>query len=294
MTRRGWILFSLLGIVWGLPYLLIKIAVAEIPVPVLVFLRVTLGAAFLLPLALRRAHLARLRGHWIPITAFATLEFITPWGLLSHAEIWISSSTAGLLMASIPILALLITRLLGDRERLGRRRQLGLAAGFAGVFILAGPDLGGDGWAIAEVLLAATCYSAAAVLAARRLGGVPTLPMTAACLMIASLAYLAPAIAAWPVALPSTAAMAAIGGLALPCTALAFVGFFALIREVGVSRTTVVAYVNPAVAVTAGVLVLSEPLTPAIVVAFVLILGGSVLATGPTERAPGRRSPRRA
>ena len=87
MTRRGWILFSLLGIVWGLPYLLIKIAVAEIPVPVLVFLRVTLGAAFLLPLALRRAHLARLRGHWIPITAFATLEFITPWGLLSHAAV---------------------------------------------------------------------------------------------------------------------------------------------------------------------------------------------------------------
>ena len=292
MSRRGWTLFLLLGIAWGIPYLLIKVAVAEIPVPVLVFVRVTLGAAILLPLALRRPQRAGLAGHWGAMAVFATLEFILPWGLLSHAEIRISSSTAGLLMASIPILALVIRRLSGEREHIGGRRRLGLVAGFAGVLVLAGPDLAGDGWAIAEVLLAAICYAAAAVIAARRLGNVPALPMTAACLSLASAAYLVPAMTAWPDAVPSLATIAAITVLAVFCTAIAFIGFFELIREVGVTRTVVVTYLNPAVAVAAGALVLSEPLTSTVLLAFALILGGSVLATGGTRSAPTRGSPR--
>jgi drug/metabolite transporter (DMT)-like permease len=286
VSRRGWILFALLSIAWGIPYLLIKIAVAEVPVSVLVFARVTLGAAILLPVALHRGQFARLAGHWGPLAAFATLEFIIPWGLLSHAEIRLSSSTAGLLMAAIPILAVVITRLGGHREHLGSRRLLGLVAGFAGVFVLAAPDLSGDAVSVGEVLLAAVCYAAAAVLAGRRLNDVPGLPMTAACLAMASLAYLPPAVAAWPATLPSPNALAALAGLAFVCTALAFVWFFALIREVGVTRAVVITYINPAVAVAAGAVVLSETITPLTLIAFALILGGSVLATvRPNEQA---------
>jgi len=286
VSRRGWILFALLSIAWGIPYLLIKIAVAEVPVPVLVFARVTLGAAILLPLALRRGQLPRLAGHWGPLAAFAALEFVIPWGLLSHAEIRLSSSTAGLLMAAIPILTVVITRLGGHHEHLGGRRLLGLAAGFAGVFVLAAPDLSGDAVSVAEVLLAAVCYAAAAVLAGRRLSDVPALPMTAACLAMASLVYLLPAVAAWPATLPSPNALAALAGLAFVCTALAFVWFFALIREVGVTRAVVITYINPAVAIAAGAIVLSEPITPLTLSGFALILGGSVLATvRPNEQA---------
>jgi drug/metabolite transporter (DMT)-like permease len=157
VSPRGWILFALLSVVWGVPYLLIKIAVVDLPVPVLVFGRVAMGAALLMPLALRGGQLERLRGHAAPLVAFATLEFIIPWGLLSHAEIRITSSTAGLLMASIPILAMGMSRIAGDREPIGVRRSIGFAAGFAGVVALALPNLGGDLLSIAEVLLAAVC-----------------------------------------------------------------------------------------------------------------------------------------
>ena len=286
MSLRGWALFALLSVAWGIPYLLIKVAVAELPVPVLVFGRVAAGAALLLPLAIHGGRLKELRGHAAPLAAFATLEFIIPWGLLSHAEIRISSSMAGLLMASIPILALLMARLAGDRERLGKRRLAGLLAGFAGVAALVRPQAGGDLLALLEVLLAAVCYAGGALVAARRLGGLPALPMTTVCLAIAAVVYLPPAVAAWPETLPSSRALVAMGVLALFCTALAFVCFFALIREVGMSRAVVITYVNPAVAVAGGVLLLSEPLTPAIVGAFVLILGGSFLATSASGDRP--------
>jgi drug/metabolite transporter (DMT)-like permease len=148
------------------------------------------------------------------------------------------------------------------------------------VAVLAAPELrGGEPWAIAEVLLVAVCYATAPIIAARKLNDVPALPMTAVCLTAAALVYTPPAILTWPDALPATEVLLALAGLALICTALAFLVFFALIREVGPSRALVFTYVNPAVAVAAGVAVLGEPLTAAILVSFVLILGGSVLAT---------------
>jgi drug/metabolite transporter (DMT)-like permease len=137
--------------------------------------------------------------------------------------------------------------------------------------------------AIVEVMLTATCYAAGPLIAARWLDGVPALPMTALCLGFAALVYTAPAIATWPDEVPSGQALAAMAGLAVLCTAVALVAFFALIREVGSSRALVFTYVNPAVAVVAGVIVLSEPLTVPIVASFVLILAGSALATASTR-----------
>ena len=285
MSGRGWVLFGLMGVLWGIPYLMIKIAVEGVSVPVLVFARTAVGAAVLLPLAFRAGRPTWLRERWRPLLAFAVIEIMVPWGLLSDAERHITSSMTGLLIAASPILAVLIGRLAGDTERLGAARLAGLGLGIAGVAVLAGPALGdGNPWAIVEVLLVAVCYATAPLIAARRLSDVPALPMTAVCLGGAALVYAAPAALTWPQTLPDGRVLAALAGLAVICTALAFIVFFALIREVGPSRALVFTYVNPAVAVTAGVLVLGEPLTASIVVAFALILAGSVLATASRDR----------
>jgi drug/metabolite transporter (DMT)-like permease len=285
MSGRGWVLFALMGVLWGIPYLMIKVAVEGVSVPMVVFARTAVGAAILLPLALRAGRPTWLRERWRPLLAFAVIEIMIPWGLLSEAEQHITSSMTGLLIAATPIVAVLVGRLTGDAERLGAARWAGLAIGLVGVAVLAGPALGdGSPWAIVEVLLVAVCYATAPIIAARRLADVPALPMTAVCLAGAAIVYAPPAVLTWPQTLPDGRVLAALAGLAVLCTALAFLVFFALIREVGPSRALVFTYVNPAVAVTAGVLVLGEPLTVSILVSFALILAGSVLATAPRGR----------
>lgn len=147
--------------------------------------------------------------------------------------------------------------------------------------VLAGPDLaGGTAWPVGEVLLVVTCYAIAPLVAARYLGDVPTLQLTAACLAVAALVYSIPAAATWPTEIPTRSVLLALAGLAVICTALAFVVFFALIREVGAAGALVFTYVNPAVALAAGVIVLHEPVTPRNIAGLVLILAGSILATG--------------
>lgn len=280
MSRRGWILFTMMGVIWGIPYLLIKVAVEGVPVPVVIFARTAVGGLILLPLALRGGQLNGLARHWKPLLAFACLEIIAPWFLLTDAERRITSSMAGLLIAASPIIVVGLGRLLGDAEKMSTRRWAGLALGLAGVGVLAGPQLGGDDpWAIVEVLLTATGYAVAPLIVARKLQDVPALPITAVTLTFAAILYAPFAVAHWPTAMPSGKVLAALAALALVCTALAFVVFFALIREVGTDRALVFTYLNPAVAVTAGVVFLGEPLTATIIGSFALILCGSVLAT---------------
>jgi drug/metabolite transporter (DMT)-like permease len=267
-----------MGIIWGIPYLMIKVAVEGVSVPVLVLARTAVGAAVLLPLAVSRDIPVIVRDHWKALAGFAFFEIIAAWWLLSDAERHLSSSMTGLLIAATPIIAAVLDQLTGG-ERLDRRRILGLAIGICGVALLAGPQIGGRAWPIAEVLLVSTCYAIAPLIAARYLADFPALPLTAICLGLAAVVYTAPAIATWPNEMPSTPVLLALAGLAVICTALAFIVFFALIREVGPARGLVFAYVNPAVALAAGVIVLGEPLTLWNVGALALILTGSVLST---------------
>ena len=278
MTPRGWTLFLAMSVIWGIPYLLIKIAVEGVSVPVLVFARVAVGAAVLLPMVLSRRTVAIVRGHWRALLGFALFEIIAAWWLLSDAERHLTSSMTGLLIAAAPIIAAVLDRCTGG-ERLGGRRIIGLAVGIAGVAVLAGPHIGGHTWPIVEVLLVATCYAIAPLIAARRLADVPALPMTAVCLAFAAVVYAVPAAMTWPEQMPAARVLLALAALAVICTALAFVVFFALIREVGAPRALVFTYINPAVALAAGVLVLHEPLTPWNLAALALIVTGCVLAT---------------
>lgn len=280
MSLRGWLLFAAMSIIWGIPYLLIKIAVEGVSAPMLVFVRTAVGAVVLLPLALSRTAWKPVLAHWRPVLVFAFFEIITAWLLLSDAERQISSSLTGLLIAASPIIAAVLDRFTGGERRLGGKRIAGLAVGLGGVAVLAGPEMtGGSAWPVSEVLLVALCYAIAPLVAARYLSDVPTLPMTAACLGVAAAVYAAPAVATWPAEVPPTRVLVALGGLAVVCTAIAFIIFFALIREVGAARALVFTYVNPAVALAAGVIVLNEPLTVWNLAGLALILCGLLLAT---------------
>ena len=286
MGRRGTALFVAMGIIWGIPYLLIKVADGAVAVPFLVWARIVVGALICVPLAvaqgaLRPEQRAVLRANWHWLAAYALIEIIAPWALLSSAERTLSSSASGLLIASVPIIGALLAWLTpGSGDRMTTVRTAGLLTGFAGVALLAGPGAGhGDLLADAEVLVTAVCYAAGPMIANRKLTGVPGIAANAACLLMAGVVYTPPAILTWPQAMPSVSVLLALAALGAVCTAAGLACYFYLIAEVGAARATVVTYVNPAVAVALGVLVLAEPFTPAIGASFALILAGSVLAT---------------
>ncbi|MEV6694585.1 DMT family transporter [Micromonospora sp. NPDC051196] len=296
MSRRGWVLFALMSLIWGIPYMLIKVAVGEVSASVLVFARTAIGAALLLPLVLRGGQFRLVRRHWRPALVFAILEVLAPWWLLSDAEKRLSSSTTALLIAAAPIIGVALARLIGV-ERLDKIRFAGLALGLAGVAVLVGPGLGGgDTWSITEVVLTAVAYALAPLIADRYLQDVPTLPLTVACLGFAALVFTPAAIWTWPSVMPSGEVLIAIATLGVLCTGLAFVVYLELIKEAGPSRALLFIYVNPAVAVAAGVLLLNEPLTVLVVASFVLILAGCALATRSTqaETAAPPRTPQSA
>ncbi len=287
MTRRGWLLFGALCVVWGIPYLLIKVAVREISPATLVFLRTALGAALLLPLALRRGELRSLLPHWRAIAAFTVVELAVPWLLLSDAERHLSSSLAGLLIAAVPLVGAILSGVTGGQDRLGGRRVAGLLVGLAGVVALLGLDVStSSAGAVLEMVVVVAGYAVGPIIISRRLAGLSSRLVMTASLGLCAIGYAPFVLTRLPPALPSPSAIAAVVVLGVVCTALAFIVFFHLIAEVGPVRATVVTYVNPAVAVALGVTLLGEPLTPGILVGFVLILAGSVLATRAARPLP--------
>ena len=281
MSRRGWLLFVALCLIWGVPYLLIRVAVRELSPPALILLRTGPAALLLLPLALREGGLRAVLARWRWVAAYTAAEIAVPWLLLFHAEQRLASSLAGLLVATVPLLGAVLYRLTGTESGFGARRVAGLLLGFAGVAALMGLDVGGGevaGLAVLEVLGVAVCYALGPLVIARRLQDVPGHGVVTVSLALTALAYLPAGLLTWPQRVSwETAAATAV--LAVVCTAVAFVLFFALVREAGPSRTTVITYVNPLVAVVLGVLLLNEPLTAGMLAGTPLILAGSVLGT---------------
>jgi len=281
MTRRGALLFAAMCVIWGVPYLMIRVAVRELEPAVLVFGRTALGALLLTPLAAWRGELRPLVRRWAPLCAYTAVEVALPWLLLARAETKLSSSLTGLLIAAVPLVGAVVVTLTGERERQGGRRWLGLLIGIAGVGALVGLDVGQvDVLAVVEVGLVAVGYAVGPIILTRSLSDLPALGVVAASLLLSAIAYAPVAAFQWPAATPSGRVLLSVVGLAVVCTALAFLVFFALIAEVGPVRATVITYVNPAVAAVLGVLVLDEHVSAGMAVGFALILAGSVLATG--------------
>jgi drug/metabolite transporter (DMT)-like permease len=302
MARRGWALFGAMCLIWGIPYLLIKVAVRHISPPDLVFGRTLIGAVLLLPIAAWRKELSRLLPFWRPLVAYTIAELAVPWLLLSDAERHLPSSLSGLLVAAVPFAGAVIGRMTGQ-PALGRTRMVGLAVGIAGVVVLLGLDLhGAHPASVVEIAVVVVGYALGPNIAARKLSEAPSLAVVAASLTLCSLIYLPWVATHLPSHLPGARPVAAVVTLGVVCTALAFVLFFRLIDEVGPSRCLVITYVNPAVAVLLGVAVLHESFGWSAGVGFVLILVGSYVSTsgrwqgrkpqgpekpGPPEPVPG-------
>ena len=282
MSRRAIILFAALGIAWGIPYLLIKVAVGELDPAMVVLSRSALGALLLLPLALFRRQVLPVLRRWKPLVAYTLIEIVVPWYFLSSAEQRLPSSTAGLLLAAVPLVGVAVAIAFGRPAKLSRGNWFGILLGMLGVAALVGLDVAGsDLTAVAEVAVVAVGYAIGPAILSRWMSDLPGVGVVAVSLALAALVYavIVPVTGAWPTEWPSAAVIASVVTLAVVCSAIAFLLLFALIAEVGPMRSTTITYLNPAVAIAAGALVLHETITIWTVIGFVLVLAGSFLVT---------------
>ena len=291
MNRSGPLLFAAMCVIWGIPYLLIRVAVGEIPPVVLVFARTSIGALILMPVVLARGGFRAVRDRWVPLLAFAALEIGISWFFLSSAEQHISSSLAALLVSSVPLVGVAVAPLFGNREKIGPLGIAGLVVGLAGVAAIVGLDLHASNvTAILQMALVAACYALGPAVLNRWLTGVPSVSVIGISLAACAIVYAPFAAMQWPRVMPSAAVLVSVGVLAVVCTAIAFLLFFALIEKIGPVRATVITYINPAVAAIIGVAILHEGFTLGMGIGFALVLGGSILAT--RRRKPPRAAER--
>jgi drug/metabolite transporter (DMT)-like permease len=284
VSRRALVLFALMSIIWGIPYLFIRIAVAEITPATLVLGRTAIAAIILLPIAMARTDLRQVLVRWRWVVAFAAVEIAIPWVALGSAEQHISSSLAALLIAGVPLVGAAIALVTGGADRFGTVGLVGMVIGIVGVAFIVGADFSAtDTTALLQVGVVVVGYALGPAILARRLGGLPTVGIMAISLTLVAVVFLPIAATQWPTVTPSANVLVAVVVLATVCTAIAFLLFGALIDSVGPVRATVITYINPAVAAVLGVFVLQESFTPPMAVGFALVIVGSILATRPAR-----------
>lgn len=283
MTRRAWLAFGAISVIWGIPYLLIRVAVRHGMTPAfLAWGRVTLAAVVLLALAWRAGTLRSLRGQWRVLLVYAVVEICIPFPMIAAGETRVSSSLAAILISSVPLIVALLALRFDHSERPTPVRALGLLLGFGGVIALVGIDVAGRRGELlgaGAILLAAVGYAIGPMLIKFRMAQLDPRATMGASLAMASMLLAPPAALDPPHAVPSAGAIACVVGLGLVCTAAAFVIFTILITEAGTSRATVITYVNPVIAVGLGVTLLGERPGAGAVAGLLLILAGSWLAT---------------
>jgi drug/metabolite transporter (DMT)-like permease len=283
MTRRSWELFALAGVLWGIPYLLIKVAVEDggFKPGFLVFARVCLGAIFLIPLAIKRGLIAPALKHFKWILLYSVIELVGPWYFISSGEQHITSGLAGLLVATVPFWSTLLASLLGDKTVWQRKRLIGMIIGFIGVVLVVGLEsVRGDNSrnAIFMVLLASVGYAIAPMMIRIKAPELNGLAINSLAMLITAVIYIPVAFIEWPEQVPTTKSLLALLALGIFPTAIAFVVFFKVIVDLGPTRASLVTYINTAVAVLLGIVILGEPLTMGIILGLPLILFGSYTA----------------
>jgi drug/metabolite transporter (DMT)-like permease len=286
MSRKALFLFLVVGFAWGLPYLFIRLAVPYFSTPSVIFSRVLIGALVLIPIAAYRKSLIPALKAWPWVLAYAALEMIGPWFLITESERVINSGLAGLLVATVPFFGLIIGYFyLGDKSLAHRNTLVGLVIGFAGVLLLVGIDAFNGSISVIHVgmvILAALGYSIAPVVARLKMPKVSGVAINGLAMFVVAVVYAIPALSNLPRELsknPPIEAWSSLLGLGIFCTSLAFVAFFRLLAEIDVARASLVTYMNMAVAVFLGVILLGEPITTGILIGFPLVLIGSVMAT---------------
>jgi drug/metabolite transporter (DMT)-like permease len=285
MSRRAIFLFLAVGVAWGIPYYFIAVANESFSTPSIVWLRVTIGAAILLPIVIYRGDLRETVRNWRGVLLFATLEMVGPWYLITEAERTTASSLAGLMMTTIPFIAAFITgTFLGDRAARHPATVAGLVIGFLGVFSLVGIDaLSGaiDIIPVSMLAVSAVCYAIAPIVAGRAMPNVSGLSLSAVALAMVSIIYAPFAMFSLPADIakgPELNGWISIVVLGAVSSAIAFVLFFELITHVGPRRATLITYLNLMVASVLGIVFLNEPLTTGILIGLPLVVIGSYLA----------------
>lgn len=283
MSARAWATFGAVSVLWGIPYLFIKVAVDDgVPPAFLAWVRVVLAAALLLAIARKAGTLSSLRGHWRWLAAFAFAEIAVPFPLIAAGEQHVASSLAAIIIATAPLFVALLALRFDESERVTGRRLIGLLIGLGGVVALVGIDVAGSGDELLgamAILVAAFCYAVGPMVLKRHLAKLDQRASMGASLALAA-AFLTPAVALDPPTTPiSGEAIAALVVLGLACTAAAFVLYGILITEVGAGRALVVTYINPVIAVGLGVAILGERPGAGAIAGLLLILAGSWLST---------------
>jgi drug/metabolite transporter (DMT)-like permease len=283
LSARAWIAFGSVSVLWGIPYYFIKVAIDDgVPPAFLAWVRVVIAAVLLVVLCWRLGLLGQLRGRWRAIVFYAVAEIAIPFPLIAAGEQHVSSSLAAILIAAVPLLVAVLALRFDPSERATGSRLLGLFVGFAGVIALVGLDVAGDSQELLgaiAILIAAAGYAGGPMVLKLGLGGVDPRAIMAGALSIAAVALTPFALADTPSGSVPAGAIVSIGVLAIFCTATAFVLFAMLNAEVGPSRSSVITYVAPVVALALGVIALDEHLGSGALIGFGLILIGSYLAT---------------
>ena len=282
MSWKAWLTFWALGVIWGLPYFFIKLALVDISPAGVAWGRIALGAAVMLPIAWKRGALRSLAEHKRALLGYAFAELVGPFLLIALGEAWISSSLAGILVATLPLTLILLSPAFGVREPLSPRRVVGLAIGFIGVVVLLGIGSvhGLQAWAgVGCILLATLGYATASLIVQKHLSNTDEMGAVAVCLAIASVVLFPVALWSAPKAMPGAMSIVSVAILGVVCTALALQLYFYLIQRAGAARASVITYVNPAVAALLGVGILHEPFGWSGAAGLTLILVGSWMST---------------
>jgi drug/metabolite transporter (DMT)-like permease len=291
MSRRAWGAFAVVSVLWGVPYLFIKIADEHgMPPLCLAWSRVVLGAAVLLAIAWRAGTLPTLRGRGRWLLAFALAEIAIPFPMIAVGEQHVTSSVAAIVIASVPLIIAVLALRFEPSERVTGRRLIGLLVGFAGVAALVGVDVSGDGGellGVGAVLIAACGYATGPLILKGHLTDLDPTAVMGACLAIAAAILTPLAAIEAPSASPSLGAIGSVVVLGLFCTALALVVMAILIDEAGPSRASVITYINPVIALALGIAFLGESPGVGSLAGLALILVGSWLST----RAAARSEP---
>lgn len=282
MSRRGWLLFSLIGVIWGVPYLFMKVAVDELSIPLIVFSRLAIGATLLIPLALRENSKSPIKPYLKYILFYAFLEMIVPWTLITSAQRDLSSGVVALLVATVPIWATLFAHHTGDSTAAHRVRIFGIVIGLIGIVLIVGIESFsdfGNTLALLQVLIAAASYAWAVNMVTRKVVGVSGLTINGIAMFASSILFAPFALTDLPDQSPSLNAVLATLGLGILCSGIAFWVFFIVLDEIGPARASLVVYPNTAVAVVLGIILLGEPITLAIAIGLPLVLIGSYFAS---------------
>jgi drug/metabolite transporter (DMT)-like permease len=285
MSRRNWFLFIFVGFLWGIPYLLIKVAVEELSPTIIVLSRVVIGSAILIPMAMRRGSLMPAIKAWRYVIPYAIGEMIGPWFLITAAEEKMTSGVAGLLVATVPIWATLIASLHGDKTVWQSKRLIGILIGFIGIVLVVGIESFSGRQSIVAIfmiLIAAIGYAWAVTMVTSKIPHIEPISINAVAMVFTVIVYLPFLFLYMPDKVPSTEALGSVIILGLFPTALAFILFFQLIKDIGTARGSLVTYLNTAFAVMLGVIILNEPFTLGIAIGLPLVLIGSYFASRKT------------